>query len=507
LQAAILLRETEHEFQKPREATLLRGSVTPYFNVTLKATQNIPAGMEIFADYGDVWDENFTENIYQDRIHRYDYNTADKLVNKLVDLYENNPEISLDTKEDIMDFMLRNVLTTVAGPNAKTINSLIPENPRKLKKVKEAGGTFMYRYQDMIRSHEWLKENGFCLDTLRAGVSQIPNAGRGAFANRDIKYGEIITITPLIHIADKNLLTMYPIEFELNDEMDGAELVYSQRDGPIGKQILLNYAFGHPESSMVFVPTAPQVTLINNDGKSANAIVKWAESDDPLTNPEEYLNFSVEQMAEVKESVLVMKVVATRDISEGEEITLDYGNSWETAWNAYEKSWKENKEGKPHPLKAEDLRIIYKNKPLETPETIGENPYPDDILTACFLSTIERRDGTQMVDQDSGTDIKQFAMPSRYEDYDSKSLYVVDVLNRNEAPGYFFNYTVRAMFLGAQNEDEDDEDAFADVVDVPHAACTFFDSQYSSDIHMPGAFRHPIGMPQSEFPISWRNLR
>lgn len=49
LLAAILLREPGEEFPDSGEASLLRGAVTPYFNATLKATQNIPAGMEIFA--------------------------------------------------------------------------------------------------------------------------------------------------------------------------------------------------------------------------------------------------------------------------------------------------------------------------------------------------------------------------------------------------------------------------------------------------------------------------
>jgi hypothetical protein len=44
-------------------------------------------------------------------------------------------------------------------------------------------------------------------------------------------------------------------------------------------------------------------------------------------------------------------------------------------------------------------------------------------------------------------------------------------------------------------------------VNVPHAACTFVDSPYASDIHTPGAFRHSIGILDSHFPQSWRDLR
>lgn len=500
LQASILLRERDDELKTPGEASLIRGAVTPYFNATLKATQNIPAGMEIFPDFGDVWDGNLTENLYQDKIYRYDYDIADDIVDKLVDLYEKHPDLSLDLREDIMEFMLQKVLTMVAGANAKVVNSLIPENPRKLKLVQEAGGTFMYRYRDMIRTDKWLQSNGFCLDTIRQGVSKIEHAGRGAFANRDIGKGEIITISPMVHVVNRDLLNMYPIEFIENDDNYDVEERYNESGGPIGKQIILNYAFGHPESTMIFVPTGPQVTLINNGGSHANGHAKWADYGDPIVNPSEYLDMTVDELASVKESVLIMNIVADRDILEGEEITINYGNSWQSAWDSYEKKWKETKEGKSHPLKAEDLREMYYDKPFETPETIKDNPYPENVLTVCFLITTERPDGTLMTNQEFGTEINQFVAPMTYEEYDSKSLYSVDVLDRKEAPGFFYNYTVRANLNNGYEYD------FSDVMDVPHSACTFFDTRYSSDIHLPGAFRHPIGMPDSQFSAQWRNI-
>ena len=445
----------------------------------------------IYKDFGDVWDGNFTENIYQDKIHRYDYHLADEIVSKLVDLYEKYPDLSLDMKEDVMDFLLQKVLTTVAGPNAKTIHSLIPANPRKLKQIQETGGTFLYRYRDMIRSNEWLEENGFCLDTIRQGVSTIPNAGRGAFANREISEGENVIITPLLHIADKKLLTMYRIE-------DEEDQTFDESSGPTGKQMLLNYAFGHPQSNMVFIPTGPQVTLINHGGADANARLEWANKDDVLSNPDGLLTITVDQMAELKDTVLVMKVVAKRDIGEGEEITINYGTSWQRTWDAYESNWKETKEGKPHPLKAEDLRRMYKNKPLETVDTLEENPYPEDIFPACFLDTTDLPDGTPMTHQEFGTEIIQFEAPNRYEDYDAKSLFAVEILDRVEAPGFFYNYTARAS-LGP------DDNNFCDVKHVPHSACTFFDQDYTSDIHIDGAFRHVVGMPDSMISVAWRN--
>ena len=445
----------------------------------------------ISKDFGEVWDGNFTENIYQDKIHRYDYHLADQLVERLIDLYEKHPDLGLDMKEDIMEFMLQNVLTSVAGPNAKTINSLIPANPRKLKKIQEVGGTFMYRYQDIIRSNEWLEKNGFCLNTIRQGVSDIPNAGRGAFANRKIAEGENIIITPLLHVADKELLTMYSID---NDEDE----TLNEAAGPIGEQILMNYAFGHPDTNMLFIPTGPQVTLINNGGADANARLEWVDANDVYSTPDDYLVLTVEEMAEYKEPVLIMKVVAKREIEEGEEITINYGSSWQKAWDAYELKWKKTREGKPHPLKAFDLRKMYKNKPLEIEGDDIEDPYPKDVVVGCFLDTKEFPDGTQMTHQVFGTEMNQFEAPIRYEDFDSNNLFYVNVHDRIEAPGFFYNYTVRAS-IGPLEYD------FADVHHVPHSVCTFFDREYTSDIHLKDAFRHFIGMPNSMIPSSWRN--
>ena len=267
---------------------------------------------------------------YQEKIHASDYQLADKIVDKLLELYNKHPDMSLDMQEDVMEFLLQKVLVAGTGPDAKSIFSLIPENPRKLQKVKDAGGTFMYRFRDMIRTEEWFQKNGFCLDTIVQGVSTIPNAGRGAFAARDIEEGENIAFTPLLHIANKNLLEMHPI----------IEGVFQEEEIATKHQVLLNYAFGHDESDMVFFPTAPLVSLINHGGAEANAYIEWAEDDDQIHNPVNYFESDPEVMAETKEQVLIMKIVAHRDIAEGEEITINYGSSWEEAWSDYEEYWK-----------------------------------------------------------------------------------------------------------------------------------------------------------------------
>lgn len=487
LQASVLLRDNQYQTTEgetyvtaqPGKAHLSRGALTTYHNVTLRATQPIPAGMELFANFGDIWDGNYTNDFYQDTFHRYDYEDADKIIDALLDLYQDFPDLSLDLKEDILDFFLDKVLGTAAGKHAKTIKSLIPENPRKLKKVKEAGGSFLYRYPDIIRSTEWLQKNGFCLDTIKSGPSTIPNAGRGAFATRNLKNGETITISPMLHIADKDLMTMYPIT-TFTDQRTGAVQ-------PIGKQLILNYCFGHAESSLLLFPLGSLVTLINHSSKSPNAYITWSKRKDKISNQHEYHDYSVEKLAQVDNVVLVMKVVAMREIAEGEEILLNYGRDWEASWQDYQTKWEKDHESSlKHPLKAEDVRSFYKNRPFETAHTLQRNPYPPNMATACFLRTRERPDGQPMVDAATSYAITEWIGPETLEDYQGKRLFIVDVLDRHEAPGgFFYNYTLNARITATH---------FEQVVNVPHTACTFVNRPYSGDIHTEGAFRHPISI-------------
>jgi hypothetical protein len=444
------------------------------------------------------WDGNFTENIYQDKIHRYDYGIADDLVDALIVFFDKFPDLSLTLQEDIMDFMLQNVLQTATGANAKTITSLIPANPRKLKRVQQAGGTFMYRYQDMIKSNKWLNKYGFCLDAIREGPSTIPNAGRGAFATRDIPKGETITVTPIVHVASTDLLDMYPIKTESSDST--TKTVYDNNKEAMGRQLLINYSFGHPESSLLLIPVGPQVTLINHGGKTANAYITWSgQKGDVIENGMGYFDDSVDELSKVQEIVFHMKLVALTDIKEGDEITLNYGDSWQKEWDEYESEFKELLEGEAHPLKADDMKAMYKNKPYETLATLKERPYPEHVHLACFLETDERPDGTLMTNQKFGWDITQFRLPVNYDEFNGAHFYRVNVLGRHEAPSFFYNYTVRARI-------SDGDDGIEDVFNVPHDACTFVDSPYTSDIHLPWAFRHFIEINDADFPMKWRDL-
>ncbi len=181
------------------------------------------------------------------------------------------------------------------------------------------------------RDVAWIKENGICIDLIRADKSTIKQAGMGAFAQGSIKEGTIISPVPLNTIVDSDNLLMY--EFEEDEET--GEWV-KNGDGPIGKQLLLNYCFGHGESKLLLCPMTNAV-LINHcstrkvgDGhcgdKGPNAKIQWGTSWDHDTS--DWLNKSIEEIkAETKlgHRGLSFEVVAIRDVAPGEEVRLRVG--------------------------------------------------------------------------------------------------------------------------------------------------------------------------------------
>jgi hypothetical protein len=493
-QGSVLLRERQ-DITEPGKAHPSRGAISPYHNMTIRATQNIKAGMELFANFGDVWDEGEKDrNIYQDKINRWDYMDADKVLDSVIEFMDTyGGEMTDDLKDEALDFILETVLGTAAGKHAKVIRSLIPDNFRKLRTVKEMGGSFHYRNSDLVKSTEWFEKHGMCVDKIVSGASTIPEAGRGAFSTRKIKMGETIVPVPMIAVANEDLMEMYTIR---KGRIGDAEY---DMDNPIGKQLALNYCFGHQESSVLLMPVGPMVTLVNHgsDGQ-ANAYLDW--SDHPYVfNDEELHDMTPDALASAANPNIVMNLIATRAIEPGEEILIDYGPDWVTAWDDYMAGYAVKHADGSWPLKAEDIMLDYIDEPFHVNLKPGFTPYPKGVATACFIETTEVEDGVPSRTEE-GVDILQWIGPKTYNDYKGHHFFACDLVEITESlkDGHMFNYTVLARHSDSE---------VLMVKDVPHAAITLVDLPYTSDIHTPGAFRQWIAIEDRLFPQAWRNMR
>jgi hypothetical protein len=501
LQGSVLKRERE-DITEPGRAHPSRGAITPYHNLTIQATQKIKAGMELFANFGDVWDESEKEkNIYQDKINRWDYMDADKVLDSVIEFMDKyGDDMTDELKDEALDFILEKVLGTAAGKHAKVIRALIPDNFRKLRKVKEMGGTFHYRNSDLVKSPAWLESRGVCVDQLAGGISTIPGAGRGAFSTRKIKEGATIVPVPMVPVANEDLMQMYNIR-ELQDASSPDDLLSEyDMESPIGKQLIYNYCFGHQESSVLLMPVGPMVTLVNHalTGQGANAILTWSEHP-YIYNDEELHDMVPESLAVAPNPNIVMNLIATRDIQPGEEIFIDYGPEWVTAWDDYKRGYDIKYADGAWPLKAEDVMLDFIVEPFPVDLKKATIPYPKGVATACFIETTEVEDGEPRKTVD-GVEILEWIGPKTFAEYKGHQFFACDLMDRTDLlnDGNMFNYTVQARH-------QDNEVLL--VKNVPHAAITLVDLPYTSDIHTAGAFRQWIAIEDALFPQAWRNLR
>jgi hypothetical protein len=153
------------------------------------------------------------------------------------------------------------------------------------------------------RSVEWLKEHGKCLDNLVPAVSShlLAARTRGAMARRNLHTGEMIVPVPLLHISDRDALYMT----NNNNHGTAGESQQSQQQ----QQLLLNYCFGHSESSLLLCPLS-NAAFINHcssrtgrtsststAGAGPNAILRWATDWHEPTK--DWLDRSLEEISDV----------------------------------------------------------------------------------------------------------------------------------------------------------------------------------------------------------------
>ena len=107
------------------------------------------------------------------------------------------------------------------------------------------------------------------------------------------------------------------------------------------EQLLLNYHFGHKNSSIMFFPLNHAFTINHNSkrsftGKAPNVRVEFSRRE---RRSRYFLDRSLEDLKAEKYSTMVLDFVAIRDIKPDEEIFLDYGEEWEEAWNKHVSEW------------------------------------------------------------------------------------------------------------------------------------------------------------------------
>ena len=506
------------------------GAITPWWNRTSTALRDIAAGSELYVDYGPQW---FTsrEGHFQLVPLLSSYETALEFLKKygkmLVgtdspdDLVEDKMMLDDEVQNDLWDIIKTH-------PYVSRERQALPGSYKDGIRAIKAGDIMTVEVENSIRSIEYLEENGKCVDNIVPKLSTIPHAGRGAFTTRFIPKGGLIAPAPIVHIADKSKANMYAETKGPNGN------IIRDEEKIVHKQIILNYCFGHPNSTLLLFPYSSNVVYINHHATKYNAKVRWTNDFD-FYHHKEWLEKSVDMLEDQWTAGLMLEFVATRDIQPGEEVFIDYGEEWQKAWDEHVKQWRpSSKENDYNNMTWWTNETVTSNGdhvsaydlnnnqeiPIRTFEEQQTNPYPHNVEIQCYANTnhdaaylftpktmpVYRREFDTDLDMSEDEDevyIVDCQIRERYEYEDESSdddetdaiqithkyLYVIEITTEKQALNETSSFNERYLITG-----------------VPWSAIKFVEKPYTSDIYLKNAFRHEMKLPDEIFPDSWKNF-
>eukprot|EP00934_Nitzschia_sp_Nitz4_P003055 Nitzschia sp. Nitz4//scaffold27_size158506//24427//26385//NITZ4_002580-RA/size158506-processed-gene-0.67-mRNA-1//-1//CDS//3329545428//3045//frame0 len=476
-----------------------RGASSSYYEVSLVATQEINPGMEIFVHYGDNWSEDgdnpddTSESSHE--ITKDDFAKIDETVAQMIEFFDKyQGDLDEKSKQEIYQFLLKDVMAAAAGSKkGRKIARLLPPSPDFLRDFQQQGGATQAVSPTSTRPLTWLAQHGICMDNLRPGPSDIPHAGRGAFATRPLTAGATIAPIPIVHVANEHVLDMYPLT-RTKDEHDQEYFVRQPGAEVADVQLLYNYVFGHPESDIVLMPAGAATSFINHS-PDPNAKLVWSQHPNHHTH---WFDMTPEQLMEQENQHLglLMEVQAIRDIVPGEEVTIDYGSDWVQSWEEHNRHWEEQVQDgdlpSTWPVRAVDMNQEYLDKPFEI-----DAEYPQTVLLKCFLVVKPPVDEPSI--NENGEKVRLWADTPKT--LDSENLFDCTVTDRadvtNDQGETNWQYTVLWQ----------SDTATTWVKEVPHNAIVFVDRPGMSDHHFMAGFRHYIEIPDEIFPQGpWRNI-
>lgn len=461
------------------------GGFSMYGDRVSVARQDISAGQEFFVSYGESWFETRSQ---MKTVPLYkDLKKANQLFRNFQKLLKANKKKTIPdvVAEDFWDLFIRN--NKFEG--SRILGAFHHDDPNELEKLKTMTMSSLRRLQS-TRSMEWIEEYGTCGDHLTAGPSTLPQAGRGAFASRFLAADTVVAHLPLIHVSDRGRLTMYQLETKSKSHKP------SRSKGVLGHQILLNYCYGHGESTLLLCPYGPMVNYINHNSTQANVKLRWADPQRGNHMPE-LLEHSIEQLDTDATAKLAFELVALRDIDPGEEIFLDYGDEWDQAWREHVAKWQQYvKDHRDEVASYTSARQLNANKrtPLYTEFDQIESPkYPSNVEIRCEKVFLDNDDWEDFA---ANNTIDAYLRTHRDE------LLPCEILRVKLIDGQL-RYTVVM-----REEDPEDDSLLVNHLEehLPREAIRFVDKPYTSDMFLLNAFRHDMRIPDDMFPRAWRNV-
>lgn len=178
----------------------------------------------------------------------------------------------------------------------------------------------------------------------------------GLFAKRKLQKGETLTSTPMVPVHKEEMTMDREKYAKMIEDMEAQNMIEKIGIPPQKKQLLLNYMFGHPESSLLWLAITPLLLAANHAPHHGqiepNAKLQWHQTDvypdnidgKPLSRRQQFHHAELLEMDSNTVALkfgmgLMVDLVALRDINEDEEILIDYGKDWDVAWKEHKKIW------------------------------------------------------------------------------------------------------------------------------------------------------------------------
>lgn len=459
--------------------------------------RGVKAGHEIFLDYGYCdRDDGYLPEWSDFIVMQRDFEDAIDLIRG----YDEGLRNQMDYDQD------GNLVLYKRGVSVYTYD-LLPQTQEEfdelMAQVKSTGPSLEKQVAERSlhkRTPEWIQENGICMMNLLPKKSTIHSAGRGAFAQFAFKKGDLISPMPLLQLIDK--------DFPQNE-------------------VLVNYCFRHPESSMMLCPMS-NAALINHcsertkgcKGGKPNAAYRWASDWDPTTA--KWRKMSWPELKKQHERGLSFEIVALRDIEPGEEIFFDYGEEWEEAWAQHAKEWtpppaldgfltaKEANDGDKPILDnflSGDLRNIVVNNHLFTgcQYWLDEEADTHEFYKDTSIGDWRKLSDDQILERFSD-DGRDYSKGVSYSTHESWSYWPCTVV-RQEDDGDGL-YTVRIHQTPFEGDADWHQNQLPRILTGYHReGIHYFVKPGRSDQHLPGVFRQSIGIRDDMIPDDWKDLR
>jgi hypothetical protein len=240
---------------------------------------------------------------------------------------------------------------------------------------------------------------------------------------------------------------------------------------------------------------------------------------------------------------LILELVALKDISKGDELFLDYGPAWEKAWYEHVTSqWRpiQDELGEHYaPASVIDDTI----KLLRTEQEQKDHPYPTNVETSCFykyqdhadlvqLDEVERQTqalmkagagggagsaapalNTYRWNQTKGIYDMKHLRPcsvlrrSNNDEHGRKTLYAVRILNRPGLDPPEVLPTTSSLSPSSKKKKATASAPILHIVThVPRSAIRLTDKPHTTDTHLPGAFRHEVGLALPVMPVTTNDM-